>query len=159
MKECIPLERPIAAEEHDFVSIGLGLKVISFNEADDVVDVTRKIYEAYAPILNPISGDIQIFFSLAGKKRQIRPLSEPVVNSRKLKRNGKIYIARFLPDIEFPEVLSLSEVLTKCFICKQSVDQNLMRKHRDMCIDSGEISDFESTHHFTEGIVLWPKKL
>lgn len=133
LKDWNPSERSIAAEERDLVSIGLGLKHVSFNEADNVVEVTRKIYEAYSPISNPITGGIQMFYSLAGNTRQIRPLSEPVVNGRELKRSGKIYIARLLPDIDFPEVRRLSGVLTKCFFCKNSIDQNLMRAHREVC--------------------------
>jgi hypothetical protein len=83
-----PKKRPSKAEESELPSRGLGLKEISFSVDDDVPTVTRKIYEAFSPMLDTITGGIQMYSTLAGHCLPIRPMAKPVLNGRELKRIG-----------------------------------------------------------------------
>jgi hypothetical protein len=110
-----------------------------------VPTVTRKIYQAFRPMLDTITGGIQMYSSLAGHTLKIRPMAEPVLNGSELKRTGKVFIARLLDDVDFPNVIRLSGVNIKCSQCLNHFDLNLIRKHREICsTEEPELTDLEN---------------
>jgi bacterioferritin-associated ferredoxin len=60
-----------------------------------------------------------------------------------------IYIARLLDDVDFPDVIRLSGVQSKCSKCLNSFDQNRIRRHREICLN--EESDLEDYDDDFEG--------
>lgn len=78
--------------------------------------MTAKIYSAFAAMLNTITGGIQLYVSEPEHTLNIRPMIDPVVPRDLLERHkgGKVYVARLLDDIDFPNFVRFSHVFVKC---------------------------------------------
>ena len=144
LPEYKPTVRPPPQVEDELTSRGFGLKLVEFVETDDVPTVKAKIYGAFSSVLLGIRG-IQMYTPLSGWNMNLNETLEPLLPAKEMERKGKVYIARLFEDDDFPNVVRLSRVMIKCPICKQQMDQNLLKLHNEVCRTEDSSSDDDIT--------------